>query len=292
MRHSVLEMQHLYAAGKSTVEIAAQLGIKHASSVAYALKRAGVTLRGRGCRNGLSAEERLSRIATLYADGKTVKAIRAELRVSSRDVAIALKHAQLPRRTRSQVLTPQQQATVARRYAKYATYAELCKEFDCAPSVIQAALKKHGVQTRSGWAKYRTVDWEDRKGRTVRFKSSWEQAFAQLLDSVGAEWDYEPEHFTLKLCRRYTPDFRVQTANGPLYVEVKGWLDDRTERRLAEFRKQYPNKPFYLVGPTDLADRGLVPVAFAKHPQAGRVTRASARLGLNALDLFNLLEAA
>jgi hypothetical protein len=84
----------------------------------------------------------------------------------------------------------------------------------------------------------------------------------------------------------------VKKGDELLYVEVKGWLDERTDNRLTEFRSQYPDKPFFLVGPKDLADLGLVDASFAKHPQASRVALASARLGRCAQELFISLEAA
>jgi hypothetical protein len=42
-----------------------------------------------------------------------------------------------------------------------------------------------------------------------------------FLDALGSSWEYEPQGFTTK-AGPYLPDFRVATANGPLWLEVKG----------------------------------------------------------------------
>jgi hypothetical protein len=273
------KLKRMYEGGHSTVEIAAAFGISTPATVATTLRRMGVSMRGRGCRNGLSPEQRAEKILKLYHKDFTVQEMVTKLKVSTRQISEVLKEASVPRKVKRQLLAPEQRTEVVRRYREYATYEELTKEYDCSPSVIKSALTEHGFKPRVGWSKYRTVDWTDRKGRQLRFKSSWEKAFAERLDSEGADWSYEPRSYTLKVCRQYTPDFEV-LVGGALtrLVEIKGWMDQRTENRLTEFCQTYSDLPFELLGPAELANMGVVGAYWMEHPQAGVVTRAAVRL--------------
>ena len=50
-------------------------------------------------------------------------------------------------------------------------------------------------------------------------RSSYEVHYAQHLDRLSVEWDYEPDRLLLSDGRVYVPDFRI----GRRYVEIKGW---------------------------------------------------------------------
>lgn len=78
-----------------------------------------------------------------------------------------------------------------------------------------------------------------------RFRSRLEARWAVFFDALGIEYEYEPEGF-----RRgdilYLPDFRVKCAgvlNGitqgsrpfPLYVEVKGNMDEDSAKKIKAF---------------------------------------------------------
>jgi hypothetical protein len=78
----------------------------------------------------------------------------------------------------------------------------------------------------------------------------------------------------LKKCVKYTPDFEVYEA-GKLVdmVDVKGWLDDRTEARLLEFVSQYPQLPFRLVGIEELIALGLIDGYYSNHAMVERQDR-------------------
>lgn len=54
-----------------------------------------------------------------------------------------------------------------------------------------------------------------------RFRSRLEARWAVLFDAIGWSWEYEPEGFDFGHGIRYLPDFRLQTEDGPLWIEVK-----------------------------------------------------------------------
>jgi hypothetical protein len=74
----------------------------------------------------------------------------------------------------------------------------------------------------------------------IRFRSTLEADWAATLDSLGIEWQYEPEGVQLPSGSMYRPDFylpRIAT-----WLEVKGPAGDRLgkTRELAEAVAHYP----------------------------------------------------
>jgi extradiol dioxygenase family protein len=70
------------------------------------------------------------------------------------------------------------------------------------------------------------------------FRSNWEIEFAELLTDMGIKWDYEPERVYFRGEKEsYLYDFILPEYN--CVVEVKGWMDKRSERRCKLFKKYY-----------------------------------------------------
>lgn len=274
-----------YLQGETTYEIAKDFGVT-GPSIAYHLKKAGVELRPKGTQCGLTWEQKTAKVVEMYEQDKTVKQMIAALGIARRDIARIAREQGLKPKQKRKLLTPEQRAEVARRYKAGENYEELRKAFgDVSPSVIQAALKEHGVRPRVGWSKYRTVCWEDRKGRQFIFKSTWEKAYAEYLDERGFDWEYETETYPLEKCRCYTPDFTVW-EDGEIVgvVEVHGWLDRATKARITEFVELYPTLPFDLLGPGELAEMELIEESWSAHAQAERLTRFRDQLQQKTLD--------
>lgn len=78
------------------------------------------------------------------------------------------------------------------------------------------------------------------KGRFLHgdthMRSSWEVKCAEMLDSLGVAWDYEPERFRLweNGQRSYTPDFYLPEFD--VWLEVKGFLYDKCRDKISAFR--------------------------------------------------------
>jgi hypothetical protein len=68
------------------------------------------------------------------------------------------------------------------------------------------------------------------------FRSRWEIELAELLTSMNIPYEYEPkrEYFKAEkesyLCDFYLPSYNV-------WIEVKGWLDPRSLKRIKLWRK-------------------------------------------------------
>lgn len=265
-----------YMNGETTYAIAADYGIT-GPSVAYWLKKSGVILRSKGTTSGLSWDQKVEKVQECYLKGMRTREVAKKLGISTSTISGIHKQLSLPSRVKRKKLTPSQREELVRRYKARETYADLSKVFLVSPCVIKSALNEAGVKPRNGWTRYRTVSWEDSKGRSHVFKSTWELAFAKHLDARDDvdRWEYEERSFYLPQRRCYTPDFFVYSEDGKLLslVEVHGWLDDPTKERLEEFVQVYPKLPFKLLGPGEMSALGLISSEWATHHQAEQVTR-------------------
>lgn len=84
----------------------------------------------------------------------------------------------------------------------------------------------------------------------IIFRSTWEARFAKALDARGIGWAYEPKVVDLGPCS-YVPDFDIPTFG--CFAEVKGYLDERSERKLALYKARFPEKPIWLVMEKELS---------------------------------------
>lgn len=68
------------------------------------------------------------------------------------------------------------------------------------------------------------------------FRSSWEVELAEILTELGIAFEFEPERiFFDKERESYLPDFYLPEYN--VWIEVKGYMDKRSEKRCKLFKK-------------------------------------------------------
>lgn len=91
------------------------------------------------------------------------------------------------------------------------------------------------------------------------FRSCWEANYARYLNTLIAsgsmfKWEYEPDTFVFHEIKRgtrsYLPDFKIwETEDSePYYIEVKGWMDDKSKTKLNRMRIYYPKVKIIIVG--------------------------------------------
>lgn len=90
------------------------------------------------------------------------------------------------------------------------------------------------------------------------FRSAWEANYARYLNfliarGLVARWEFEADTFWFEAIRRgvrsYKPDFKVTEPGGAVYyVEVKGWMDDKSKTKLARMARYHPTVDLRLVG--------------------------------------------
>jgi len=71
---------------------------------------------------------------------------------------------------------------------------------------------------------------------TINMRSRSETLFAHHLDSLGVDWQYEPERFDLGWST-YTPDFYMPKLDR--WIEVKGQWTDVSLRKFTEFQQTH-----------------------------------------------------
>ena len=85
----------------------------------------------------------------------------------------------------------------------------------------------------------------------VFFRSSWEANYARYLNFLKSQgqiyaWEFEPDTFWFEAIKRgvrsYLPDFKIWDSKDskPYYVEVKGWMDDKSKTKIKRMAKYYP----------------------------------------------------
>jgi hypothetical protein len=72
----------------------------------------------------------------------------------------------------------------------------------------------------------------------VCFRSSYELAYAQYLDSQKILWMYELETFELSGDMTYTPDFFLPKQEK--FVEIKGYMSEKSKLKTEKFKEEYP----------------------------------------------------
>jgi hypothetical protein len=89
----------------------------------------------------------------------------------------------------------------------------------------------------------RGVNFIDRKGRTFKFRSKWEEKLAIYFDKNSIDWEYEFITYKLSDNSTYTPDFFVED----MIYEVKGYPHKRSMEKYESFKKEYSDLKITLV---------------------------------------------
>lgn len=90
------------------------------------------------------------------------------------------------------------------------------------------------------------------------FRSSWEANYARYLNllikmKIVDRWEFEPETFWFNDIKRgirsYKPDFKVWYKGeiNYVFVEIKGWMDNKSKTKIKRFQKYYPQHKLEIV---------------------------------------------
>ena len=83
-----------------------------------------------------------------------------------------------------------------------------------------------------------------RKDLCQYFRSSWEANIVRYFNYNNIKWKYECKRFGYpgeqECVLSYQPDFYLYELN--IWVEVKGWMDEKSKKRLDLFEKYYPEE--------------------------------------------------
>lgn len=82
-----------------------------------------------------------------------------------------------------------------------------------------------------------------RKDLDLNLRSNWEANFARILKGYKIVFEFEPKVFTFPVKRGtkgYTPDFYLTEIDE--WVEIKGYLDDKSKIKIKRFKRYYPDE--------------------------------------------------
>jgi len=116
---------------------------------------------------------------------------------------------------------------------------------------IGLALKgnKHSKNTRNPNASY----------NGMKMDSMWEVGYATYLDSLGFDWKYESETFSLDVTESYTPDFIIYENDQISEIhEVKGLFREKNKLKFEKFLKQYPQHNVKLIQYHELLELNII----------------------------------
>ncbi len=109
--------------------------------------------------------------------------------------------------------------------------------------IDKVILEDDGVFTRKKGNAYQYTKTGFRKDIELNVRSSWEANFVRILNIYKIEFKFEPTVFSFPIKRGtkgYTPDFFLE-RNGE-WVEIKGYLDDKSKIKLKRFKRYYPDE--------------------------------------------------
>jgi hypothetical protein len=124
-------------------------------------------------------------------------------------------------------------------------------------------LKRMATKANKGTliSKNQKVSWKQ-SWRTINdkkyyFRSSWEANYGRYLEYLKQNnqiknWEHEPKTFwflnVLRGCRSYLPDFKITNLDDShFWVEVKGYMDEKSVTKLKRFKKYYPEEVLKLI---------------------------------------------
>lgn len=77
----------------------------------------------------------------------------------------------------------------------------------------------------------------------MNVRSSWEANFVRVLNIYKIDFEFEPTVFPFPVKRGtkgYTPDFLLKRNDE--WVEIKGYLDDKSKIKLKRFKRYFPDE--------------------------------------------------
>lgn len=106
-----------------------------------------------------------------------------------------------------------------------------------------ALIQNDGVVPRKSGNAFQFTKTGFRKDIDMNVRSSWEANFVRVLKIYKIDFQFEPTVFPFPIKRGtkgYTPDFLLTRNND--WVEIKGYLDDKSKIKLKRFKRYYPEE--------------------------------------------------
>lgn len=116
------------------------------------------------------------------------------------------------------------------------------EKHDIAMKAVQTRLHNGGYNTTSN--AYSRCKGDIRSDLDCYFRSAWEANVARILNCKNIKWEYEIKRFFFEEIvdgvASYQPDFYLPEYDK--WIEVKGWMDQKSKVRLKLFQEQFPDE--------------------------------------------------
>lgn len=116
------------------------------------------------------------------------------------------------------------------------------EKHDIAMKAVQTRLHNGGYNTTSN--AYSRCKGGIRSDLNCYFRSAWEANVARILNCKNIKWKYEIKRFFFEEIvdgvASYQPDFYLPEYDK--WIEVKGWMDQKSKVRLKLFQEQFPDE--------------------------------------------------
>lgn len=119
---------------------------------------------------------------------------------------------------------------------KHPNFVKLKNEY-LDKNIIEDELQKP-IATKGN--AYKNTKSGIRKDLGLNLRSNWEANFARILNAYKIKFDFEPTTFSFPVKRGtkgYIPDFYLNKTSE--WVEIKGYLDDKSKIKLKRFKRYY-----------------------------------------------------
>jgi len=90
---------------------------------------------------------------------------------------------------------------------------------------------------------YRHTKSGFREDLNLNMRSNWEANTARIMNLYKIKFEFEPKVFYFPIKRgtkSYTPDFFLSSTGE--WMEIKGYLDDKSKLKIKRFKKYYPEE--------------------------------------------------
>lgn len=110
-------------------------------------------------------------------------------------------------------------------------------------SIAEDIIIGDGVKTTRKGNSYQYTKTGYREDIGMNVRSSWEANFVRVMNLYRIDFQFEPKVFSYPVKRGtkgYTPDFFLTKKSE--WIEVKGYLDDKSKIKLKRFKRYYPDE--------------------------------------------------
>lgn len=137
---------------------------------------------------------------------------------------------------KTEVTTPEQYFFSRSKKRMHPNFKKLMSQ-----SIDMVILKEESKSSRGNAYKHTKSGYREDLGIVMR--SNWEANVARIYNAYEVKFEFEPKVFSFPIKRGtkgYTPDFYLPKQDE--WLEIKGYLDDKSKIKLKRFKRYYPQE--------------------------------------------------